>query len=133
MVYVFFALNAPCGASSYYINKIDIMRKELYKTGRFFCYCSYRVSGWTDSGSFSSCFSLFRPSCVLCVTCVGFPHGVASFFGCPCGTGLVSSPCNHLPPAARGFFLKKPPPGPPQKLLICTAVKEGDRQIKPLI
>jgi len=32
MVYVFFALNAPCGASSYYINKIDIMRKELYKT-----------------------------------------------------------------------------------------------------
>jgi hypothetical protein len=25
-----------------------------------------------------------------------------------------------LPPAARGLFLKKPPPGPPQKLFIKT-------------
>jgi hypothetical protein len=32
-----------------------------------------------------------------------------------------------LPPAARGIFLKKPPPGPPQKLLIKieTADKNG--------
>ena len=31
MLYVLFALNAPWGASSFYINKIDINRKELYK------------------------------------------------------------------------------------------------------
>jgi hypothetical protein len=41
-----------------------------------------------------------------------------------------------MPPAARGLFLKKPPPGPPQKLLIklfkCVDADHKHRKTNPL-
>jgi hypothetical protein len=52
-------------------------------------------------------------------------HGLTSFFRID---SLFSSLL--LPPAARGLFLKKPPPGPPQKLLIKINYKEKKNAYK---